>query len=65
MSRHVFHMPVREMLSRIDSYELSEWFVFFSMEEKERAKEDKKREAESKSANSGNNRINPAIPPTF
>ena len=63
MARHVFHLPVKEMLSRLDSYELSEWFVYFEMEEKERERDQKRRESESSSSNSNAN--TPGIPPTF
>jgi len=63
MARHVFHLPVKEMLSRLDSYELSEWFVYFEMEEKERERDQKRRESEASSSNSNAN--TPGIPPTF
>ena len=62
MARHVFHLPVKEMLSRLDSYELSEWFVYFEMEEKERERDQKRRESESSSNSNANT---PGIPPTF
>ena len=63
MARHVFHLPVKEMLSRLDSYELSEWFVYFEMEEKERERDQKRKDAEASSSNSNAN--TPGIPPTF
>ena len=63
MARHVFHLPVKEMLSRLDSYELSEWFVYFEMEEKERERDQKRRESEASSSNTNAN--TPSIPPTF
>jgi hypothetical protein len=43
-------MPVREMLQRIDSYELTEWVVYFKLEEKERDREMKVQEAEAKAS---------------
>ena len=46
------------MLTRIDSYELTEWMAYFTIEDKERKKEDKQREAESKPAPDN-------APPTF
>jgi hypothetical protein len=69
MARHVFHMPVKEMLTRIDSYELTEWMAYFTIEKKEREKEDKRREAESKGnagpKPGGSKEIKPDIPPMF
>ena len=63
MARHVFHLPVKEMLSRLDSYELSEWFVYFEMDRKEQERDQKRRESESSSSNTNAN--TPGIPPTF
>ena len=63
MARHVFHLPVKEMLSRLDSYELSEWFVYFEMDRKEQERDQKRRESESSSSNSNAN--TPGIQPTF
>ena len=63
MARHVFHLPVKEMLSRLDSYELSEWFVYFEMDRKEQERDQKRRESEASSSNSNAN--TPGIPPTF
>ena len=36
------------MLTRIDSYELTEWMSYLNIENKEREKDQKQREAESK-----------------
>jgi len=57
LARHVFHMPVRKLLMEIDSYELTEWYVYLDIERKEQEKESKRREAEAKSA--------PTAPRTF
>jgi hypothetical protein len=67
MARHVFHLPVKEMLSRVDSYELSEWFVYFEMDRKEQERDQKRRDAEAKasSSSSNSNANTPSIPPTF
>ena len=41
-------MPVREMLQRIDSYELTEWIAYLKLEEKDRERDQKRYEAEAK-----------------
>ena len=54
------------MLTRIDSYELTEWMAYFNIEKKERDKDEKRREAEAKGNVPGRSReIKPDIPPTF
>ena len=51
------------MLTRIDSYELTEWAAYLQLENKEREKEQKR--AESASTPSRNKSNTPDIPPTF
>jgi hypothetical protein len=49
-------MPVREMLQRIDSYELTEWISYLKLEER-----DMKRDAEEREAAQRGNA--PKLPP--